>query len=85
MPIASALKARLASHRLESPRIAGHVFGTTGTGVAAIRHVTKRADEAWQAVNDRLHADAEKRGEKVDPAMLLERITLHEALTPTPR
>lgn len=79
VPIASALKARLAAHRLESPRIVGHVFGTTGTGVAAIRHVTKRADDAWQAVNDRRHAEAEKRGEKVDPAMLLERITLHEA------
>lgn len=53
--------------------------GPRGRGVAAIRHVTKRADDAWQAVNDRLHADAEKRGERVDSALLLERITLHEA------
>ena len=79
MPIASVLKARLAAHRLASPRITGHVVGITGTGVAAIRHVTKRAGDAWQAANDRARADAEKRGEKVDPAMLLERITLHDA------
>ena len=79
VPVASALKALLAAHKLESARSTGHVFGTTGTGVAAIRHVTKRADNAWKAANDRLQADAKERGEKADPAALLERITLHEA------
>lgn len=79
VPIASALKALLAAHRLETPRSTGHVFGTTGTGVAAIGHVTKRADDAWRAANERLQANADERGEKVDPAALLERITLHEA------
>jgi len=49
VPIASRLKALLAAHRLGSARATGHVFGTTGTGVAAIRYVTKRADDAWQA------------------------------------
>lgn len=48
VPIASAYKALLAAHRLAS-RTDGHVFGTTGTGVAAIRRVTKRADDAWKA------------------------------------
>lgn len=49
VPIASRLKALLAAYRLASPRASGHVFGTTGTGVAAIRHITKRADDAWKA------------------------------------
>jgi integrase len=48
VPIASRLKALLAIYRLASPRAKGHVFGMTGTGVAAIRHVTKRADDAWK-------------------------------------
>ena len=49
MPIASRLKALLAAYRLTSPRSSGHVFGTTGTGVAAIKHITRRADDAWSA------------------------------------
>ncbi|HVF79428.1 MAG TPA: site-specific integrase, partial [Solirubrobacteraceae bacterium] len=73
------LKALLAAHQLASPRTAGHVFGTTGTGVAAIRHVTKRADAAWEAVNQKLRDAVEGASETVDPAKLLERITLHEA------
>jgi len=48
VPIASRLKALLAAHRLAG-RTTGHVFGTTGTGVAAIQHVTRRADDAWKA------------------------------------
>jgi integrase len=79
VPIASRLKALLAEYRLASPRAGGHVFGTTGTSVAAIKHVTRRADDAWKAVNDRVRAEAEKRDERVDPAALLERITLHDA------
>jgi len=54
VPIASRLKALLAAHRLAG-RTTGHVFGTTGTGVAGIRHVTKRADTAWKiAMLDRI-------------------------------
>ena len=49
VPIAGRLRTLLAAHRLASSRASGHVFGTTGTGVAAIRHVTKRADDAWNA------------------------------------
>jgi integrase len=49
VPIASRLRALLAAYRLASPRASGHVFGSTGTGVAAIRHITKRADDAWSA------------------------------------
>jgi integrase len=49
VPIAARLRTLLAAHRLASPRATGHVFGTTGTGVAAMRHVTKRADDAWEA------------------------------------
>jgi integrase len=49
VPIASRLRALLAAYRLATPRVSGHVFGTTGTGVAAIRHITKRADDAWTA------------------------------------
>jgi len=49
VPIAGCLRTLLAAHRLASSRANGHVFGTTGTGVAAIRHVTKRADDAWKA------------------------------------
>ncbi len=49
VPIAGGLRTLLAAHRLASSRATGHVFGTTGSGVAAIRHVTKRADDAWSA------------------------------------
>lgn len=51
VPIASRLKALLAAYRLGSPRASGHVFGATGTGVAGIRHITKRADDAWSAAD----------------------------------
>ncbi|MEA2190741.1 MAG: hypothetical protein QOI73_862 [Solirubrobacteraceae bacterium] len=49
VPIASRLRALVAAYRLASPRAHGHVFGTTGTGVASIRSITERADEAWSA------------------------------------
>jgi integrase len=49
VPIAGRLRTLLAAHRLASTRTAGHVFGETGVGVAAIGHLTARADAAWRA------------------------------------
>jgi integrase len=80
IPILAPLSRELAAHRLRSGRGGDDlVFGASATVAFLPSTVRRRALNAWKAANDRLRSEAEERGEKVDPAMLLDPIALHEA------
>ena len=80
VPILSALKRELATHKLRTGRDGDDlVFGRTAAAPFIPSTVRSRALKAWEAANARTVAEAQRDGLEVDEALLLAPIALHEA------